>query len=111
MAKYNKYKIGDILGHVEARKLEFQVVDVLPSVPEKKCNYLYLCKMISGRNYQIGSECRYHENDLVFIRKATFEELESLLQILSDQKRGKPEEFYSPKFVKAVMEELAKKKK
>jgi hypothetical protein len=52
--KYNKYNIGDIVGHMENRSMDFEVMNVLPGVPEKQGEYWYVCKLIKDKRKPIS---------------------------------------------------------
>jgi hypothetical protein len=51
--KYNKYNVGDIVGHIENRSIDFEVMNVLSGEPEKKGDYWYVCKLIKDKRKPI----------------------------------------------------------
>lgn len=80
MWKFNKWEIGDVISHAENDFLEFQVVDIYPSVPEKRGDYLYCCKLLNTSDEETGKEFNYHEDDISLIKKGTKEDLQFLLE-------------------------------
>jgi len=103
MWKFNKFSIGEIVKHTESFNIEFSVIDILSSEPEKIGQYLYCCKVISTNakdlppqgwetaediatdlNYPNRSVVdriyKYAEKDLLQIRIATSDELDTLLK-------------------------------
>jgi len=86
MPKYNKFNIGDIIGHHESPTLKFRVIDVLIGVPEKEGAYGYAYSQIfDGEETEMKeifstlNSGIYIEKDLFLIRKPTYYELNSLL--------------------------------
>lgn len=52
--KYNKYNIGDTVGHKENRSIDFEVVNVLPDEPEKQGEYWYVCKLTNDKRKPVA---------------------------------------------------------
>ncbi len=94
MWKYNKYNIGDIVGHKETPDLKFRIIDVLCGVPEKKGTYGYAHHQIfdDDRNNMedvflgIDSDI-YLEKDLFLIRNPTRKELNKMLKEAQAQEK------------------------
>ena len=87
MHKYNKFNIGDIVGHNDAPSLKFRITDILPGVPEEEGNYAYNYSQILDEDYSVDMEAIfdslnrgvYIEPDLFYIRKPTYDELSKML--------------------------------
>ncbi|MBI4945965.1 MAG: UvrB/UvrC motif-containing protein [Bacteroidetes bacterium] len=80
MGKHNRYNIGDIVEHKENPILEFRIINVLATVPEKKGDYFYVCKQINGKKKHIGIAFNYQERDLNLIKKASIKVINKLLK-------------------------------
>lgn len=87
MYKYNKFNLGDIVGHNEAPGLKFRIIAILRSEPEEEGNYAYGHAQIHDEDYNVDmedifeghNEGVYIEPDLFFIRKPTYDELSKML--------------------------------
>lgn len=88
MWKYNKYNIGDVVGHKQSPTLKFRVTGVLSGVPEKKGTYSYGYSQMFDEDepndmkeifYALYGSV-YMEKDLFFIRKPTIDELHKMLK-------------------------------
>ena len=87
MYKYNKFNIGDIVGHNEAPHLKFRITAVLPGEPEEEENYAYGYSQIVDEDYNVDMEAIfdapdggvYLEPDLFYIRKPSYDELSKML--------------------------------
>jgi len=83
MWKYNKYNIGEIVGNHEIEDSSFQVIDVSYNDPEKPGYYKYSCRGVPGDpdNEMFWNDIKiYEEDDLYFICKPSYDQLERLLQ-------------------------------
>ena len=96
MWKYNKYNIGDVVGHLKTPTLKFRVTGVLSGVPEEKGTYSYaFSQMFDGDDESNMDEIFYRlygtvyqEKDLFLIRKPTNGELRNMLKEALTQKEG-----------------------
>ena len=87
MWKYNKYNIGDVVGHKETPTIKFRVIGILCGVPEKKGNYLYESHRMFEEDdetdfeelFTIGGK-KYSEEDLFLVRNPTQKELKKMLK-------------------------------
>lgn len=87
MHKYNKFNIGDVVGHHESPSLKFRIISVLPGAPEEKGSYAYGYSQLNDEDYnedmdgifEYMNNGVYIEPDLFFIRKPTFDEMSKML--------------------------------
>lgn len=86
MGKFNKCHLGYIVKHKESSLLKFRIIDILIGVPETEGDYLYVCSQLIDDEeanmeeiYQL-TNYKYHEADLLFVRKPTSNELHALLK-------------------------------